>query len=176
MFDYPTLTALADYVSQQLVPDTSVAMEMPAQVGVDPLEGGCSFNSNVNWGTQYRPQITMVLMKGTPIKVPLILGAALDWRPTFLTHAQVASRAGAATSNEAIAVLGGACHLPGDSWSLEKFDFMLSQGVDCSVEMPQSRWDVDDYYDPDATTGLKMYVRHAAFIEGVELFAATARN
>ena len=117
MFDYPTLTALADYVSSQLVPDTGVAAELPAQV---------------------------------------------------------ASRPGAAASNEAIAVLGGACHLPGDSWSLEKFDFMLSQGVDCSVEMPHSRWDVDDYYDPDATTGLKMYVRHAAFIEGVELFAATA--
>ena len=28
----------------------------------------------------------------------------------------------------------------GDSWSLEKFDFMLSMGVDCSVEMPHSRW------------------------------------
>ena len=30
---------------------------------------------------------------------------------------------------------------------------MLSQGVDCSVEMPQNRWDVDDYYDPNASTG-----------------------
>ena len=114
MFDYPTLTALADYVSEQLVPDTT-APGLPTLAMPPP---------------------------------------------------------GAPTSNEAIAILGGACHLPGDSWSLEKFDFMLSQGVDCSVEMPQSRWDVDDYYDPDATTGLKMYVKHAAFIEGVELFAA----
>ena len=30
MFDYPTLTALADYVSTQLVPDTSVATATPA--------------------------------------------------------------------------------------------------------------------------------------------------
>ena len=117
MFDYPTLTALAEYVSQQLVPD-AMATELPTKA---------------------------------------------------------LARPGASASNEAIAVLGGACHLPGDSWSLEKFDFMLSQGVDCSVEMPHSRWDVDDYYDPDATTGLKMYVRHAAFIEGVELFAAAVR-
>ncbi|CAE7183438.1 pikAI, partial [Symbiodinium microadriaticum] len=116
MFDYPTLTALADYVSEQLVPETATT-----------------------------PTLAM-------------------------------PQPGAPASNEAIAILGGACHLPGDSWSLEKFDFMLSQGVDCSVEMPQSRWDVDDYYDPDATTGLKMYVKHAAFIEGVELFAAAAFN
>ena len=27
----------------------------------------------------------------------------------------------------------------GDSWSLEKFEFMLTTAVDCSVEMPQSR-------------------------------------
>ncbi|CAJ1333643.1 unnamed protein product [Effrenium voratum] len=118
MFDYPTLTALADYVSTQLVPDTSVATAAPAAA------------------------------------LPLL----------------------AKGGSEHIAVLGGACHLPGDSWSLEKFDFMLSQGVDCSIEMPQNRWDVDDYYDPNASTGLKMYVRHAAFIEGVELFAATAFN
>ncbi|CAK9057424.1 Mycoketide-CoA synthase (Polyketide synthase Pks12), partial [Durusdinium trenchii] len=119
MFDYPTLTALADYVSQQLLPDT-----VPAAATVAP------------------------------------------------TTRALAPARGAGVS-EHVAVLGGACHLPGDSWSLEKFDFMLSMGVDCSVEMPHSRWDVDEYYDPDATTGLKMYVRHAAFIEGVELFAAT---
>eukprot|EP00434_Breviolum_minutum_P017896 symbB.v1.2.015788.t1/scaffold1186.1/size133168/6 len=118
MFDYPTLTALADYVSEQLLPDSA-----PATV--------------------------------TPIKSPMKAAGGLSG------------------VTEHLAVLGGACHLPGDSWSLEKFDCMLSMGVDCSVEMPQSRWDVDDYYDPDATTGLKMYVRHAAFIEGVELFAAT---
>ena len=38
--------------------------------------------------------------------------------------------------------------------------------------MPYSRWDVEDYYDPDAPSGLEMYVRHAAFVEGVELFGA----
>ena len=36
-------------------------------------------------------------------------------------------------------VMGQRC-AAGDSWSLEKFDFMLSMGVDCSVEMPHSRW------------------------------------
>eukprot|EP00931_Biecheleriopsis_adriatica_P047752 TRINITY_DN27548_c0_g2_i1.p1 TRINITY_DN27548_c0_g2~~TRINITY_DN27548_c0_g2_i1.p1 ORF type:complete len:4734 (-),score=1179.49 TRINITY_DN27548_c0_g2_i1:215-14152(-) len=119
MFDYPTLTALADYVSSQLVPDTGAVAPTAAVAALSLSTGG---------------------------------------------------------GNEPIAVLGGSCHLPGDSWTLANFDYMLSQGVDCSVEMPFNRWDVDDYYDPEASTGLKMYVRHAAFIEGVELFAANAFN
>ena len=93
MFDYPTLTALADFVAEQLVPTKIESLPAASQLG--------------------------------------------------------------APSNEAIGIRGGACHLPGDSWSLEKLDFMLSQGVDCSVEMPQSRWDVDEYYDPDANHWLE---------------------
>jgi len=71
-----------------------------------------------------------------------------------------------------LAVLGTACNLPGDSRSLQNFSLTLRCGVDCIVEVPYSRWDMEEYYDPDVPTGLEMYVRHAGFTEGVELFDA----
>jgi len=80
------------------------------------------------------------------------------------------------SSSQQIAVLGVACHLPGDSMSLKAFATTLSLGTDCIVEVPYNRWDATEYYDPEASTGLKMYVKHAGFIEGAELFAASTFN
>ena len=121
MFDYPSMSALAAYVSGQIVPVEEVASA--------------------------EPQVKALAAR---------------------------SSAGAKGGDSAhLAILGGACHLPGDSWSLEHFGYMLSQAVDCVVEVPYNRWDQGEYYDPDASTGLKMYMKHAGFIEGIELFAAS---
>ena len=35
---------------------------------------------------------------------------------------------------------------------------------------------MDAYYDPEAPTGLEMYVRHAGFMEGAELFDSQLFN
>ena len=71
-------------------------------------------------------------------------------------------------------VKGAACTLPAGSF--RDLPCSLLHGADCVSEMPYSRWDVEDYYDPEAPTGLEMYVRHAAFIEGVDLFGAQFFN
>ncbi|WP_261558577.1 beta-ketoacyl synthase N-terminal-like domain-containing protein, partial [Frankia tisae] len=41
-------------------------------------------------------------------------------------------------------------------------------GVDCTTEVPPSRWDLDDYYDSDPTSPDKTYSRRGAFIPDVE--------
>ncbi|CAK9102638.1 unnamed protein product [Durusdinium trenchii] len=67
-------------------------------------------------------------------------------------------------------VRGAACNLP--SCQFLDFSCSLWQGTDAVSEMPYSRWDTDEYYDPAVPTGLEMYVCHAAFIANVELFDA----
>ena len=73
--------------------------------------------------------------------------------------------------SQPIAVLGMACRFPGADdpaalWHL------LREGVDAISEVPEARWDVDQFYDPDLTTDGKMSTRWGGFIEGVEFFDA----
>ncbi|WP_157101549.1 type I polyketide synthase, partial [Nocardia shimofusensis] len=44
----------------------------------------------------------------------------------------------------------------------------IVDGVDCTTEVPASRWSLEDYYDPDATTPDKTYSRRGAFLPDIE--------
>ena len=44
----------------------------------------------------------------------------------------------------------------------------IVDGVDCTEEVPESRWSLDDYYDADPTTPDKTYSRRGAFIPDVD--------
>ena len=50
---------------------------------------------------------------------------------------------------EPIAVVGMGCRFPGEGEGPEAFWRLLSQGLDAVREVPQDRWNIDDYYDPD---------------------------
>lgn len=73
--------------------------------------------------------------------------------------------------NEKIAVVGLSCRFPGakDSTSFWK---MLVEGSDAISEVPQTRWDLDEYYDADPDAPGKMYTKHGGFIDNVDLFDA----
>ncbi|CDJ61345.1 AMP-dependent synthetase and ligase, related, partial [Eimeria maxima] len=77
------------------------------------------------------------------------------------------------TSEVTMAVVGAACNLPGGSTSLTSFWDALMCGVDAMVEVPRSRWDVEDYFDPDPDAEGKMYIREGGFIENAEFFDAS---
>merc|ERR1719171_1814197 len=76
-------------------------------------------------------------------------------------------------SSEALAVLGMACRFPGRSDSPEVYWSKLLEKTNGVVEIPGSRWDVDEVFDPQPGAVGKMYVRRAAFIDDIELFAAS---
>merc|ERR1719171_1413474 len=76
-------------------------------------------------------------------------------------------------SSEALAVLGMACRFPGRSDTPEVFWAKLLEKTNGVVEIPGSRWDVDEVFDPQPGAVGKMYVRRAAFIDDIELFAAS---
>ncbi|WP_067570794.1 type I polyketide synthase [Nocardia acidivorans] len=44
----------------------------------------------------------------------------------------------------------------------------IVDGVDCTQEVPSSRWSLDDYYDPDRSAPDKTYSRRGAFLPDVD--------
>jgi len=66
-------------------------------------------------------------------------------------------------SEESIAVIGMGCRFPGGANDPETFWKLLEQGFDSSIEVPENRWNIDDYYDPTNAPG-KMISRKSSFL------------
>ncbi len=71
---------------------------------------------------------------------------------------------------EPIAIVGMSLRFPNGANDPEKFWQLLREGVDCITEIPASRWNVEDYYDPDPDAPGKMYTRCAGFLDQVDQF------
>ena len=50
---------------------------------------------------------------------------------------------------EPIAIIGMGCRFPVQAETPRTFWQILAQGIDTVSEVPASRWDNEDYYDPD---------------------------
>ena len=72
--------------------------------------------------------------------------------------------------NEAIAIVGMACRLPGGASTPEAFWELLDGGVDAIREVPAERWDVAALYDPDPDRPGTMSTRWGGFIDGCDRF------
>ena len=73
-------------------------------------------------------------------------------------------------SEEPIAVIGMSCRFPGHANTPEQFWNLLATGGHGITEVPKSRWDMDQYYDPDPEKPGKSYTRYGAFIDDIEFF------
>ncbi|MEK8019991.1 MAG: type I polyketide synthase, partial [Candidatus Parabeggiatoa sp.] len=71
---------------------------------------------------------------------------------------------------EPIAIIGMGCRFPGGVHTPESFWDLPIQGVDTVTEIPNSRWNLEAYYDPNPNKPGKMYVRAGSFLEGVDQF------
>ena len=71
----------------------------------------------------------------------------LNERAESAASAQPTSLATSAT-DEPIAIIGVACRFPGSPDPDAYWD-VLSGGVDAIREIPEDRFDIDEYYDPD---------------------------
>ena len=72
-------------------------------------------------------------------------------------------------ADEPIAIVSVACRFPG-SPDPDAFWAVLSGGVDAIREIPDDRFDVDEYYDPDPEAPGKIYTRCGGFLDGVDGF------
>lgn len=70
---------------------------------------------------------------------------------------------------EPIAIIGMACRFPGAD-TPEAYWQLLRDGVDAITEIPPTRWDVDEYYDPDPDTPGGIATRWGGFIGDIDRF------
>ncbi|XXY45527.1 type I polyketide synthase [Sorangium sp. So ce269] len=71
-----------------------------------------------------------------------------------------------------VAIVGMGCRFPGGADDPASFWELVREGRDAITEVPASRWDASDYYDPDPEAPGKMTSRRGGFIEGVDAFDA----
>jgi acyl transferase domain-containing protein/D-arabinose 1-dehydrogenase-like Zn-dependent alcohol dehydrogenase/acyl carrier protein len=92
----------------------------------------------------------------------------LNERAESKTSAQPVSLATAAT-DEPIAIIAVACRFPG-SQDPDAYWDVLSGGVDAIREIPEDRFDIDEYYDPDQQAPGKIYTRNGGYLDSVDGF------
>lgn len=66
-----------------------------------------------------------------------------------------------------IAVIGMGSVFPQAHNTSEYWDNILRK-IDCIVDVPASRWKIEDYYDPDPSTPDKTYCKRGAFIPDID--------
>lgn len=71
-----------------------------------------------------------------------------------------------------VAIIGMACRFPGANNCREFWD-NLAAGRDSIAEVPQTRWDVDEFYDPDPLVPNKTYSKWGGFLSGIDEFDAS---
>ena len=79
----------------------------------------------------------------------------------------------AGRQNETIAIIGMACRFPGGCNTPEAFWEFLKKGDDGVREIPAERFNLEDFYDADASVPGKTYVKEGGFLtEDIRLFDA----
>ncbi|MBD2136211.1 acyltransferase domain-containing protein [Anabaena sp. FACHB-1237] len=71
--------------------------------------------------------------------------------------------------NEPIAIIGMGCRFPGAD-NPDAFWQLLKNGIDAITEIPQDRWNVDDYYDANKEVPGKIYTRYGGFVDKLKEF------
>lgn len=93
--------------------------------------------------------------------------------PADPKNVQVDTNTSSSASSEqpGIAIIGVEARMPGSAVSFKDFWNNLCAGVDGIKDVPYSRWDADDYFDPNPMAGGKAcYVQRAGFVDNVEWF------
>ena len=74
------------------------------------------------------------------------------------------------SQEEEIAIIGMACRFPGSANSPEEYWSLLRDGIDGITEVPQTRWDIEQYYDAQQLQTNKISSKYGGFIDRVDQF------
>ena len=88
------------------------------------------------------------------------------------SHPVIASTAESSKAAVPIAVIGIGCRLPFDIDSPQQLWDALLRGDDLVTEIPQERWDKDDFYEPELGTPGRSASKWGAFLDDVAGFDA----
>jgi phthiocerol/phenolphthiocerol synthesis type-I polyketide synthase C len=89
----------------------------------------------------------------------------------FFQRVHLVSATSESSNDDAIAIVGMSCRLPGAD-NLEEFWRLLQSGTDAIVDIPPDRWDAGYYFHPNPKLPGKMYVRGGGFLRDVDKFDA----
>lgn len=73
------------------------------------------------------------------------------------------------SNKDPIAIVGMSCRFPG-SPSKDSYWELLIKGVDAIAEVPESRYPVDLFYDPEPGTPGKFNARCGGYLDNVDQF------
>ncbi|MCX4884635.1 type I polyketide synthase [Streptomyces sp. NBC_00847] len=73
---------------------------------------------------------------------------------------------------EPLAIVGIGCHFPGGAVTPDAYWDLLCSGVDATRELPQDRWEIGKFYDPDPAKLGKMSTFRGGFLDRVDQFDA----
>ncbi|KUI35886.1 polyketide synthase [Mycobacterium sp. IS-1590] len=98
-----------------------------------------------------------------------LLGEVLELSNQAGPESRPAETAAPPRTDEPIAIIAVSCRFPGAP-NPEAFWELLSGGVDAIREIPDDRFDIDEFYDPDPEAAGKTYTRFGGFLEGIDEF------
>lgn len=105
------------------------------------------------------PSIRFLMISNQPSTDALLKNAFLE-----LKKRQAKLDALEAARTEPIAIVGVGCRFPGGAYDPAAFWKSLVDGIDAATEIPNTRWDVDAFYDPDPEAPGKMYTRQGSWL------------
>jgi acyl transferase domain-containing protein len=103
----------------------------------------------------------------------LVAGDAVE-QTAETTAPHLIAQNNAMTEREPIAIIGMSCRFPG-ARDVNEFWSNLLNGVDSVGEIPEDRWDIDQFYSAEHEPG-KMYTREGGFLDDIADFDAAFFN
>ncbi|TQV86001.1 SDR family NAD(P)-dependent oxidoreductase [Aliikangiella coralliicola] len=183
VYDYSNIQELASFLAKELEKKPASAIK---SIVASAATQSVSTNSAVSTNSEAAAAIAEKAETTTPVvspgQVPLI-----DAYPV-LTRRSRGSRSVSAHSavstlssgkqgkvqneqinNEKVAIIGMSGRYP-QAQNLQEYWDNLLQGKNAITEIPSSRWDVDQYYDPDPTKQGKVYCKWLGALDDVDCF------
>lgn len=175
VYDYSNLIELANYVHSLLPEDAApvtaaqpTPVVAPASVTAPPTQPMAPVASE---------QQTVVATSAALNAYPVLTSRRAAWqqlttkveRVETVVEKALPVESSKPIEREHIAIVGVSGRYPGAN-NLDEYWDNLVVGKNSVIEIPPSRWDVDQYYDPDTTKLGKVYSKWLGMVDGAEYF------
>ncbi|MFT7589500.1 MAG: malonyl CoA-acyl carrier protein transacylase, partial [Limisphaerales bacterium] len=156
IFDYPSQTRLAEFLSQQLTGFTSDGpiYENRAWAEVDNFAEKLAGLSDAE---------AEKLLEDEVEKIGFSEGLTGNKKLLYLLKKEE-------VRHDPVAIVGMACRLPGGSNDIDKYWKLLADRRDGTSEVPADRWNNADFFDRDKTLPGKSYVNRGGFLSDMDAY------
>jgi acyl transferase domain-containing protein/acyl carrier protein len=157
VYDYPNIQELASFVAREIA--QLPAMAKPAAKVAAP---------RIAMSTPVAVPAPAVALAPVAAPVPIAAAPRITLEPT-VAFAPIEASSPAPAAREKIAIVGMSGRYP-QARQLREYWENLAQGKNSVIEIPRSRWDVNEYYDPSPGKRGKVYCKSLGMLDDVECF------